>query len=59
MPAMVAKVQAPDGRFAGIHVTYLEPDGGRKAIGVPETKLIFGCVGLALSVCPKRTTLWR
>jgi putative DNA primase/helicase len=47
MPAMVAKVQAPDGRFAGIHVTYLDPDGRRKASGVPKTKLIFGCVGLA------------
>ena len=47
LPAMVAKVQAPSGKFAGIHVTYLAADGSGKAPGIPKTKLIFGCVGLA------------
>lgn len=47
LPAMVAKIQAPDGRFAGIHVTYLQPDGLGKAQGVPSAKLIFGSVGMA------------
>jgi putative DNA primase/helicase len=45
MPAMVAKVQGPGGHFAGIHVTYLRPDGMGKAGNVPGAKLIFGCVG--------------
>jgi hypothetical protein len=41
----VAKVQAPDGSFAGIHATYLLPDGSGKAKGLPNDRLVFGCVG--------------
>lgn len=29
-PAMVAAIQGPDGRFAGLHITYVEPDGSGK-----------------------------
>jgi hypothetical protein len=45
LPAMVAKVQAPDGDFAGIHATFLLPNGADKARNLPSDRLIFGCVG--------------
>jgi hypothetical protein len=44
-PAMVAMVQAPDGAFAGVHCTYLLPDGSDKRRDVPVSRLAFGCIG--------------
>jgi hypothetical protein len=45
-PAMVAMVQAVDGTFAGVHVTYLESDGSDKNRRAgSDGRLVFGCVG--------------
>lgn len=45
LPAMVAKIQAADGAFRGIHCTYLLPDGSDKARDLPNDRLVFGSVG--------------
>lgn len=44
LPAMVAKVDAPDGTFAGVHVTFLANDGSDKRRDLPNDRLVFGCV---------------
>ena len=43
LPGMVAMVQAPDGSFTGVHVTYLLPDGSNKRRDLPNDRLVFGC----------------
>lgn len=43
-PAMVAGIQAPDDAFAGVHCTFLLPDGSDKE-SLPADRLIFGVVG--------------
>ena len=37
LPCMVAAVQTADGRLAGLHRTYLQPDGGGKFTPNPAT----------------------
>jgi CHC2 zinc finger/Toprim domain len=44
LPAMVAEVHAVDGSFAGVHVTYLLPDGSGKDRALPKSRLMFGRV---------------
>ena len=43
LPAMVAMIEAPDGSFAGVHATYLLPDGSDKRRDLPNERLVFGC----------------
>jgi hypothetical protein len=43
-PAMIAKVQAVDGSFAGVHATYLRPDGRDKDRSLPKARLVYGRV---------------
>lgn len=51
-PAMVAAVQAPDGRVAGIHRTFLKPDGSGKAAVVSAKKMGGVCWGGCIRLCP-------
>lgn len=41
-PAMVAAIQAGDGRVRGVHCTFLAPGGVGKATGLGKTKLMYG-----------------
>jgi DNA primase len=43
-PAMIAKIQAVDGSFAGVHATYLRPDGKGKDPSLLKTRLVYGRV---------------
>jgi hypothetical protein len=43
-PAMVGWLQAADGSFAGIHRTFLAPDGDGKARGIGASKRTLGAV---------------
>lgn len=44
LPAMVAAVQGPDRKVTGVHRTYLDPRGGRKA-AVSTNKMALGPLG--------------
>jgi hypothetical protein len=49
---MVAAVQTADGRLAGLHRTYLQPDGGGKADVEPAKKMLGACRGSAVRLTP-------
>ena len=51
LPAMVAAVQAPDGRIAGIHRTFLRMDGAGKAGVVSPKKMGGVCWGGVIRLC--------
>lgn len=51
-PAMVAKVEAVDGRFLGVHRTYLAADGRGKAAVDPAKMMLGAVAGGAVHLVP-------
>lgn len=51
-PALVAKVEAADGRFLGVHRTYLAPDGHGKAPVEPQKMMLGAVAGGAVRLAP-------
>lgn len=56
-PAMVAAVQAPDGRVIAIHRTYLRTDGSGKADVRPQKAMLGPVVSGAVRLAPVAPTL--
>jgi putative DNA primase/helicase len=57
LPCMLAAVQDGTGRLAGLHRTYLRPDGCGKANVDPVKKMLGACRGGAVRLSPAGTRL--
>jgi hypothetical protein len=57
LPCMLAAVQDGTGRLAGVHRTYLRPDGCGKANVAPVKKMLGACRGGTVRLSPAGTRL--